>query len=92
MQDHWSRNRQPPKGLLDRLDRAAGNMNAYLLVIAIGLAALDFTCFWIFQARKALPPSGRTGANAAINSAPAGQNNSFASVKSARSAGAMPGF
>ena len=92
MQDHWSRNRQPPKGLLDRLDRAAGNMNAYLLVIAIGLAALDFTCFWIFQARNALPPGGRTGATAAMNSAPAGQNNSFASVKSARSGGATTGF
>jgi hypothetical protein len=82
MQDYRPRDGQPPKGLLDRLDRAAGNMNAYLLVIAIGLAALDFTCFWIFQARNALPSAGRTGASAAMTSAPAGQNNSFASVKS----------
>lgn len=82
MQEHWQREDRSPKGWLDRLDRAAGNMNAYLLVIAIGLAALDFTCFSIFQAQHALPPPGRSGANTATTPTAAGQNDSFAAVKS----------
>jgi hypothetical protein len=49
-------NKDPqPKGLAARLDRAAGNMNAFLLVLAIGLATLDLTCFWAFKMRNALP-------------------------------------
>ena len=31
--------------ILDRLDRVAENVNAYLILIIIGLALLDFTVF-----------------------------------------------
>ena len=65
MQNHWPRNDQPAKGLMARLDDAAGKMNAFLLVIAIGLAALDFTCFWIIQMRNALPPIAHVGTHPA---------------------------
>jgi hypothetical protein len=40
-----SPNRPPLKEWLDRLDRIAGNLNAALFVVAIGLAMLDFTMF-----------------------------------------------
>ena len=43
------------KGMVARLDRAAEQMNAFLLVLAIGLAVLDFTCFWIIKVRDAGP-------------------------------------
>jgi hypothetical protein len=33
------------KVLVLRLDRVFGEMNAFLLAVAIGLAALDATCF-----------------------------------------------
>src|SRR3954454_1669220 len=82
MQDRWQGQDRSPKGLLDRLDRAAGNMNAYLLVIAIGLAALDFTCFSLFQAQNSLGQATRAGSNPPARSASAAQNNSFAAVKS----------
>jgi hypothetical protein len=41
---------------IDRLDAAAEDLNAVLLVLAIGLAVLDFTCFFAFELRKAIPP------------------------------------
>src|SRR3954451_1039836 len=83
MQDRWQGQDRSPKGLLDRLDRAAGNMNAYLLVIAIGLAALDFTCFSLFQAQNSPASATRAGANPPASSPSAAQNNSSAAVKSA---------
>jgi hypothetical protein len=64
-----------PKGLLARLDRAAEKMNAFLLVLAIGLAVLDFTCFWVLQIRNTLPPVTRVSASpsrAAQAATPAG--------------------
>ena len=36
---------QPPRHLLHRLDRLFGEGNAFLIVLAIGLATLDFACF-----------------------------------------------
>ena len=54
-----------PKRLLARLDRVAREMNAFLLVLALGLAALDLTCLWAFRIADALPaiaPSNATGA------------------------------
>lgn len=42
--------------LINRLDSAAQDLNAVLLVLAIGLAVLDFTCFFAFEVRNALPP------------------------------------
>jgi hypothetical protein len=42
--------------LLARLDAAARDLNAILLVLAIGLAVLDFTCFFALEVRNAMPP------------------------------------
>jgi hypothetical protein len=58
-----------PKSLAARLDRAAGDMNAFLLVLAIGLATLDLTCLWAFKMRDALPAMARATATstAAVN-------------------------
>ena len=39
-----------------RLDAAAKDLNAVLLVLAIGLAVLDVTCFFAFEVRNAMPP------------------------------------
>jgi hypothetical protein len=33
------------KALVRRLDRCAGELNAFLMVLAVGLAVLDGTCF-----------------------------------------------
>jgi hypothetical protein len=49
-----------------RLDRAAGDMNAFLLVLAIGLAMLDVTCLWAFRMRDALPAMARVSATSAV--------------------------
>jgi len=37
--------RRPAKPLVKRLDRWAGEINAFLMVLALGLAVLDATCF-----------------------------------------------
>jgi hypothetical protein len=67
-------NRMPPgndrkQGLITRLDAAARDLNAILLVLAIGLAVLDFTCFFALEVRNAVPP--RVGADAALMAPPA---------------------
>jgi hypothetical protein len=41
--------------LAARLDRAAGDVSAFLVVLAIGLATLDLTCLWAFKMRDVLP-------------------------------------
>jgi hypothetical protein len=45
MAEFNSHDRQPPKPLAKQLDRWAGELNAFLMVLAVGLAVLDFTCF-----------------------------------------------
>jgi hypothetical protein len=42
--------------LLQRLDAAVEDLNAMLRVLAIGLAILDFTCFFALEVRNAMPP------------------------------------
>jgi hypothetical protein len=42
--------------LVNRLEDAAKDLNAVLLVLAIGLAILDLTCFLAVQIRSAMPP------------------------------------
>ena len=62
-------NRSPkkdPRSLAARLDRAAGDMNAFLLVLAIGLATLDLTCLWAFRMADALPATARSNATGAV--------------------------
>jgi hypothetical protein len=64
--------KKDPQSLAARLDRAAGDMNALLLVLAIGLAALDLTCLWAFKMRDVLPAMARATATSttAINKPP----------------------
>src|SRR5438477_106030 len=52
-----------PRSLAARLERAAGDMNAFLLVLAIGLATLDLTCLWAFKLQDALPAMTRPSAS-----------------------------
>lgn len=81
------------KGLFARLDDAAGKMNALLLVLAIGLAALDFTCFWVFQVRDALPSATRISANPAVAAKPAvAGSHTLAAVSRTRPGDTMTGF
>ena len=47
------------KQLINRLDRLAREMNAMLLVLAIGLAALDITGFVAAAVRDAAPSVAR---------------------------------
>jgi hypothetical protein len=56
-EDHFA------KQLMRRLDRVAGEINVFLVVIALGLAVLDFTCLWAFTIEDALPPITRIGDN-----------------------------
>jgi hypothetical protein len=53
------------KAFAARLDRAAGDINAFLLVLAIGLAMLDVTYLWAFKMRDALPAMARASATSA---------------------------
>lgn len=46
--------------LRDRLERAARDINAVLLVLAIGLAALDATCFFLLEMADAVVAAGKT--------------------------------
>jgi hypothetical protein len=52
------------QALWKRLDAAAEDLNAALLVLAIGLAVLDLTCFFALEVRNAMPP--RLPAEAAV--------------------------
>ena len=59
-QDDWR------KPLLVRLDRVAGEVNAFLFVLALGLAALDLTCLWAFRMADALPAMARGHVTGAV--------------------------
>src|SRR4029453_11869081 len=59
--------KQPSRtNLTARLDRAAGAMNAFLLVLAIGLATLDLTCLWALKMRDLLPAMARATATSTM--------------------------
>jgi len=72
MQNRSPKKHSPPQSLAARLDRAAGDVNAFLLVLAIGLATLDLTCLWAFKMRDALPATAQATATStlAINKPP----------------------
>jgi hypothetical protein len=53
------------KAFAARLYRAARDVNAFLLVLAIGLAMLDVTYLWAFKMRDALPAMARASATSA---------------------------
>lgn len=44
------------KELVQRVDRVAGHLNVLLLVIALGLATLDFTFYVTEKVVDSLPP------------------------------------
>ena len=44
-----------------RLDAAAGELNAFLVVVAIGLAVLDLSALWALKVEAMLPPITRIG-------------------------------
>jgi hypothetical protein len=48
--------------MLRRVDRMAGDINAFLVVIAIGLAMLDLAYFAL-RVAHALPPAVQAGAS-----------------------------
>jgi hypothetical protein len=67
---------------LVRLDRIAGELNAWLLAIAIGLGMLDMTVL----IAKCLPPLPRTPAAAVADSpAPAGVQSPSSQTSDVRS-------
>ena len=45
MQQQWPSDDHPPRRLAQRLNRMLGEINVFLLAVAIGLAVLDFTGF-----------------------------------------------
>lgn len=51
-----SQTRTSFKDLIERLDRIAGHLNVLLVVIALGLATLDFTFFVTQRIVDSLPP------------------------------------
>jgi len=72
MQNQSPKKHPPPRGLAARLDRAAGDVNAFLLVLAIGLATLDLTCLWALKMHDLLPAMARSTATStmAVNKPP----------------------
>ncbi len=63
----WQRDdKSSAKGWVVRLDRVARELNVILVVIAIGLAILDFTCFLMLQIRDALPPGSQSTATSTM--------------------------
>jgi hypothetical protein len=54
-----------------RLDRAAAEINPFLTVIAIGLAAVTLTYFAALAIKDALPPITRVGCPASTAASPA---------------------
>jgi hypothetical protein len=71
MRNRWQSKETNKKGLAARLDRATRDVNAFLLAMAIGLAALDFTCYFAFKVSEAMPADGFPAAEASIAAAPA---------------------
>ena len=65
MQDPSKHKRREGIRLAARLDRAARDMNAVLFVLAIGLAALDASCFFAIKLRDAMPAVQRVDTAAA---------------------------
>lgn len=66
MEDRSQRGEGDAKRLFVRLDRTAGELNAFLLVLAIGLAVLDATYFFAFKAVDALPSVSRIGMDPSV--------------------------
>lgn len=57
MSDGFRRKENNKKSFVERLDRTTRDINMFLLVLAIGLAMLDFTVFCAARVSATLPPS-----------------------------------
>ncbi len=68
MQRRSSSNRLSLKEFLHRLDRVAGDLNVFLVVIALGLATLDFTFLVTQKVVDNLPPVTRVSYDTPTNS------------------------
>jgi hypothetical protein len=75
MEDRSQRGDDGAKRWFDRLDRSAGELNAFLLVLAIGLAVLDATYFFTFKAVDALPSVNRIGMDPSVATRPVANPN-----------------
>ena len=71
MQNQSPRNQGRAERLTARIDRATSDVNAFLLVLAVGLAVLDFTCFFAFKLENALPSPARVETNHSLLAKPA---------------------
>lgn len=79
MQDPSPKENGRRSGFIARIERAAGDMNAFLFMLAIGLAALDLSCFWAMKLRDALPAVQPAAATAPV--APLGFGGGFAAAQ-----------
>lgn len=50
----WPSDDHRPRQVMRRLDRVFGEINVFLLTVAIGLAVLDYTCFVALNASTAI--------------------------------------
>jgi hypothetical protein len=53
--DRSSRGSPPRAALMQHLERAAGEINPFLAILAIGIAILDLTCYTGLAAARHLP-------------------------------------
>ena len=69
--DNRAQRGESAKRWVGRFDHAARELNVFLLVLAIGLAALDITCLFAFEMRDALPSVSRVAADPSLSARPA---------------------
>jgi hypothetical protein len=73
-----------------RLDRTAADLNIVLLVVAIGLAMLDLTCFLAFRMREALPSPARVESIAPVAARPVVAQGPMPAATQAQPVTALP--
>src|SRR5262249_21626538 len=66
MQNRLPEKNPRPSSLVAPLDRAARDMKGFLLVLAMGRAALALTCLWAFKLRDSLPSPSRATAASSV--------------------------
>src|SRR5437588_584210 len=82
MAQHLPRPDHSPDPWLRRLDRAAGRMNPFLVVLAIGLAILNLTCLALVAAQ--LPITRQTPGSADVPASLASRERALARIRSSR--------
>ena len=66
MENPWPEKERTKKRWFNRLDSAAAEVNPILVVLAIGLAVLDFTCLFAIELRDALPVTRHVSAEPSL--------------------------